>query len=459
MKLRIPVSLLTGALVALTLPTPARAQCAPHWSGTFGVPGASGALGRIFVWQEYDDGSGGGPKLYAGGNFTSIGGIAANNIACWDGTSWSPLGAGVIGQVHSLAVYNGELIVGGCFSQPGSGVVRWNGSIWQVMPGPNGGNGVSGCGHALEVFDDGTGPALHVGGNISLAGGIGGVQVDMVARWNGFNWSAVGSGLNAAVFSLRAHDDGSGPKLYAGGSFTAPSDHVARWDGVSWSAVGLGTNGNVLDLVAFDDGVFGPALYAGGNFVQAGGGPAVRMARWNGAAWAAVGLGMNGPVNDLAIHDDGIHGASLYACGGFTTADGDPAQRIARWAPGGWESVGTGLSNNADSMASHDDGSGLGSALYVGGSFNEAGGLTSNRIARFDLSADAPLIYCTAKMNSLGCVPSIGSVGSPSVSAGAGFTITATNVLSLNVGMLIYSTAGPASTPFQGGKMCLKNTV
>ncbi len=459
MYLRIPGALLGGALVALALASPSQAQCAPHWSATFGVPGASGGLARILVWHEFDDGSGGGTKLYAGGSFTSIGGVAANNIACWDGSSWSPLGAGTNGQVRSLAVFNGELIAGGCFNQPGTGVARWNGSFWQVMPGPNGGNGVSGCCEALEVFDDGTGPALYTGGNTNYAGGSGGVPVDMVARWDGFNWSAVGSGLNAVVFSLRVHDDGSGPQLYAGGSFTVPGSKVARWNGASWSAVGPGTSGNVYDVLAFDDGVFGPALFAGGGFTMAGGAPAANIARWDGASWSPLGSGMNGPVNDLAIHDDGVFGPSLYACGGFTVADGDPTLRVARWAPGGWEKLSTGLTNNADSMASHDDGSGLGTALYVGGAFSEAGGLSSERIARYDLSPDAPLIYCTAKVNSLGCTPSIGFAGAPSVGAGLGFTISAMNVLSHNIGILIYSTAGPASQPFQGGTMCLKGTV
>ena len=32
--------------------------------------------------------------LYAGGQLQTAGGVAANNIAMWDGTSWTPLEAG-----------------------------------------------------------------------------------------------------------------------------------------------------------------------------------------------------------------------------------------------------------------------------------------------------------------------------------------------------------------------------
>jgi len=41
----------------------------------------------------FDDGSG--PALYAGGNFTIAGGVAANRVAKWNGSSWSSLGSGV----------------------------------------------------------------------------------------------------------------------------------------------------------------------------------------------------------------------------------------------------------------------------------------------------------------------------------------------------------------------------
>ncbi|MBK7769764.1 MAG: hypothetical protein IPI48_04285 [bacterium] len=35
-------------------------------------------------------------NLYVGGSFTTVGGVAAANVATWDGTAWSPLGAGLL---------------------------------------------------------------------------------------------------------------------------------------------------------------------------------------------------------------------------------------------------------------------------------------------------------------------------------------------------------------------------
>ena len=38
-----------------------------------------------------------GNTLYAGGAFSTAGGVQANNIARWNGTNWSVLGSGVSG--------------------------------------------------------------------------------------------------------------------------------------------------------------------------------------------------------------------------------------------------------------------------------------------------------------------------------------------------------------------------
>src|SRR5229473_6781278 len=120
--------------------------------------------------------------------------------------------------------------------------------------------------HALTVFDDGTGPALYAGGEFTTAGDV---TANRIAKWNGTQWYALGSGMNGSVLALAVFDDGTGPALYAGGEFTMAGDvvanRIAKWDGAQWSALGSGINGPLLALTVFDDGT-GPALYAGGNF-------------------------------------------------------------------------------------------------------------------------------------------------------------------------------------------------
>ncbi|HEV8114300.1 MAG TPA: hypothetical protein VGR31_16125 [Planctomycetota bacterium] len=63
--------------------------------------------------------------------------------------------------------------------------------------------------------------------------------------------------------------------------------------------------------------------------------------------------------------------------------------------------------------------------------------------------------YCTGKINSQGCLEAIGSSGTPSATAGPGsFHVTGTQILNNRLGVLFYAHA-LASTPFQGGTMCL----
>ena len=121
--------------------------------------------------------------MYVGGDFLTAGGIAAQRIARWDGTSWSALGA---------------------------------------LNGP-----VS----ALSVFDDGLGPALYAGGDFTTAGGL---AANRIARWDGgTSWSALGSGTDAPVAALSVFDDGTRPALIAGGVFMSAPDsgdsYVARY--------------------------------------------------------------------------------------------------------------------------------------------------------------------------------------------------------------------------------------
>ena len=70
-----------------------------------------------------------------------------------------------------------------------------------------------------------------------------------------------------------------------------------------------------------------------------------------------------------------------------------------------------------------------------------------------------PVSYCTAKTNSLGCVPVIGSTGVASASLLSGFTITASQVINNKPGLVIYTNGGRAAVAFQGGLRCVNNPI
>ena len=92
----------------------------------------------------------------------------------------------------------------------------------------------------MTVFDDGVGdrPALFLAGRFFTAGGV---EAKSIARWDGRTWSALGLGLHdingseAAAGAIVVFDDGTGdgPALFVGGDFLIAggisSQHIAKW--------------------------------------------------------------------------------------------------------------------------------------------------------------------------------------------------------------------------------------
>jgi hypothetical protein len=67
--------------------------------------------------------------------------------------------------------------------------------------------------------------------------------------------------------------------------------------------------------------------------------------------------------------------------------------------------------------------------------------------------------YCTSKISQGGCVPAMTWTGTPSLSAGSGFTITATGVDGQRMGRIYYGVNGRKYTPFTGGWLCVKSPL
>ncbi|HVS19609.1 MAG TPA: hypothetical protein VMT18_13480, partial [Planctomycetota bacterium] len=67
--------------------------------------------------------------------------------------------------------------------------------------------------------------------------------------------------------------------------------------------------------------------------------------------------------------------------------------------------------------------------------------------------------YCTAKSTDFNCIPTISSVGNPSISGGPGsFLITSANQVNDQNGLMIYGTL-PNNAPFLGGFLCVGGAV
>ncbi|MCL4222152.1 MAG: hypothetical protein KJZ65_12375 [Phycisphaerales bacterium] len=355
----------------------------PQWSATLGTPGFSGSY--VAAFAAYDDGTG--TSLYATGSFTANGVVGGQNLARWDGSAWQSVGGGLINQYSNcLAVYNGDLIAGGYFDSAGgvegtAKLARWDGTQWHSMNAQS--ESFLNSVWDLQVWNG----ELYIAGNYLDLGGN--PDLDHIAKWDGTNYSAVGGTIGGAVpliiLDLQLADLGDGEKLYAAGRFLniggVPANNIAVWNGSNWSALGGGIThtsiAQVICMTTFDDGN-GPALYAGGSFTSAGGSPATRIAKWNGSSWSAMGDGFNNTVQELTVFDDGS-GPALYAMGNFTLSGANPINRIAKWNGTSWEPVGVGADGNIYGAFVFDAGEGMG--MHLGGGFNSAGGLAAARAA------------------------------------------------------------------------------
>ena len=223
-------------------------------------------------------------------------------------------------------------------------------------------NGAVGC---LARFQT----DLVVGGEFSTAGGI---PVTNVARWDGFQWVALGDdlvdeGYGPAVTTLVADGD----ELYAGGDFRvidgAPADGIARWNGSAWEALpapagqALSAECQVNDIL-----VFGGEVYVAGENLHPDGGQC--LARHDGSGWTFLSDDFRG-LTALAVLDN-----ALYAIGW------NPGVRcFARWNELEWDVLTASSSGGGfNDLCAH------GGVLYLGGTFQEIEGRPVSFVGRWD---------------------------------------------------------------------------
>jgi|GEM_PF-3997272 hypothetical protein len=176
-----------------------------EWNGTSWTQGCGGGLFPNFVayngkliaqisklnYYYYMTGTtctldfkagGGGANVVYNGNLYSCGN---SDVEEWNGTTWSSIGS-ASSSVNCLAVYNGNLYVGGCFTTMGgvsaNNIAEWNGttSTWSALGlGIKGTTAESG-GIVYSLSVDSINNILYVGGAFTSAGGN---SANNIAKW------------------------------------------------------------------------------------------------------------------------------------------------------------------------------------------------------------------------------------------------------------------------------------
>ena len=345
-----------------TLPTGNVAR----WDGATWDAMGGGTDGRVRAVARLADG------WAVGGEFRLVGGAPAGHVAVWNGAAWDPLDRGITtanggGAVLAMARLGDDLLIGGVFDSLGTvaadGIARWDGTGWHALPGApenlvvtaletDGGIVHIGAIRLGVSFDDRSELATwngstYVGevgspvgevtaiasaeGRVAVCGNFNNVDhspvlctaVRVGARWEpAEGWRPPMHGLSSFVQSLARF---KGEVVALGGFRFAADDtgwvHVngiARWDGARWRPMGDQAFFGATELLADGD-----ALYATG----------YQSWRWDGTRWNPLGVTSSGPISHLASYKGELWGGGH--CFGFCP----DATALWRWDGQDWVPV------------------------------------------------------------------------------------------------------------------------
>ncbi len=315
---------------------------------------------------EYDG------KLVVGGLFNQAGNITANGIAAWDGSNWTTFGNGLgdtmspfpFVYIQNMVSHDGNLYVAGQFSEEdgyiGNNIAMWDGTSWTNMAG-----GSNKRIFDLIMYND----ELYVGGDFDT---IGTVEANSIAKWDGTAWHSLDTVFKEDIFSLivadfQIFDDklyvaGGIPNVYGQSCIT-----VAEFDGNTWTCV---SDGLFYGIKRF--GVWNDTLIGGNNLHLVNGNPIWETHKYNGTEWEIFSTQMPLPI----AQDFTVYQGELYLSGGMPLVNDEIIPKVVKWDGSNWSRVGTGLTSIVtDALVFNDE-------LYIAGKFNEENNAEHNYIAK-----------------------------------------------------------------------------
>jgi len=327
------------------------------------LPGLNGSVKSVICRDGY---------IYVAGDFSIAGSSLALNLAKWDGKQWSSMGNISTVSITGMCVdKSGNFYAAGYFDSiagvKNRCITKYDGTKWVSI-----GAGISKVVTAVAVDENGI---LYAGGLFDSAAGV---FVNHITRWDGNKWDSLGSGIIgfSSSYSIKAlMCDGKG-NLYAGGQFLSAGgvhvNNIARWDGSKWDSLGPGLP-DINEVLAL-------SCDSSGNIYAAGYGTKIK--KWDGTKWSVIGTAYTGiSVYVLSLACD--KAGNLYAGGDFYSVDSVRLINIGKWDGTKWSPLRSGVNAwyGGDVLSITFDENG---DLIAGGSFDSASGIPASNIARWN---------------------------------------------------------------------------
>lgn len=288
--------------------------------------------------------------------------------------SWQDVGGGTNSSSHGLLTWNGKLVDLGSFNNPCKRVALWDGSSWECL-----GDGVGIVARAGTVWN----------GNLVVVGDFWNVfqpcaNCNGVAMWDGTQWTNIGAGFNNDVLCITVWDG----DLVVAGDFTqsngVPCNRIARWTGTVWEQIGPNNafNNDIRAMVEFEN-----ELWIGGDFMNVAGCTSCDgLVKWSGTAWVGGNSGVDvtgGVDTTVRVLYVNPYDGKLYMGGHFTELNLDGVintncRGVAVYDGTAWAPLGTGVNDYVRAIHEYNGN------IIVGGYFTDAGGVSANRIAKWN---------------------------------------------------------------------------
>ncbi len=293
------------------------------WNGTAWEALGKGMSSGVYS-LAYGEDTG---SLYAGGDFLTSEAatrVTTRRIAKWNGISWEALGSGASNRVLALTYDNNthSLYAGGVFTTIGGisakRVAKWSGSIWEDL-----GGGVNSTVTAL-AFDT-INNHLYAGGLFNIAGAI---SANYIARYSGVSWEAIESPINSNVNALLY--DSFSDQLFVASDLNS-SHKLVKYDWTGWHDLWrINPVGGSPYAIAYNSAT--DVVSAGGDFSSIEAIGANCIAKYLNNTWEAYGSGV-GSLSTAYIYAIACDRSTntLYAGGIFTSAGGISANYVAKW--------------------------------------------------------------------------------------------------------------------------------